>query len=134
MADTIQFELVAPENLIFTGDVELVVVPGSEGDFGVLPGHANVISTVRPGVIEIHDNGELKDRYFVSGGYAEVTAKRCTILSIEALPISDVSEKVAKERFDNAETEVNNANTDIERERAENNLNVARAMMEIAKN
>ena len=53
MADTVQFELVAPEQLIFTGDVELVVIPGTEGDFGVLPGHASLISTVRPGVVEI---------------------------------------------------------------------------------
>ena len=134
MADTIQFELVAPENLIFTGDVELVVVPGSEGDFGVLPGHANIISTVRPGVVEIHEAGEVKERYIVAGGYAEVTAERCTILSTEALPFSDLDEDIAKKRIEEAEADIKKADTDAERDRSENSLNIARAMLENAQN
>ena len=60
MVETVQFELVAPEKLIFTGEVELVVVPGAEGDFGVLPGHANLISTVRPGIVEIYESNQVK--------------------------------------------------------------------------
>ncbi len=134
MADTIQFELVAPENLIFTGDVELVVVPGSEGDFGVLPGHANIISTVRPGIVEIHEAGEVKERYFVAGGYAEVTAERCTILSTEALPFSDLDEDIAKKRIEEAEADIKKADTDAERDRSENSLNIALAMLENAQN
>ena len=77
MADTLQFELVAPERLIFSGDVEMVVVPGAEGDFGVLPGHSLLLSTLRPGVIEIYENEKPKDRYVVAEGFAEVTGERC---------------------------------------------------------
>ena len=84
MADTLQFELVAPERLIFSGDVEMVVVPGAEGDFGVLPGHSLLLSTLRPGVIEIYENEKPKDRYVVAEGFAEVTGERCTVLSTEA--------------------------------------------------
>src|ERR1041384_7318961 len=87
MADKIQFELVSPERLLVSRDVEMVVVPGSEGDFGVLRDHAPLISTVRPGVIDIYDDGNtISDRIFVSGGFAEGTGERCTVLAEQAVP------------------------------------------------
>ncbi len=70
MADRIEFELVTPERLAFSEPVEMVVVPGDEGDFGVLPGHAPMISTVRPGVITIYEGGAVRQRIFVAGGFA----------------------------------------------------------------
>jgi F-type H+-transporting ATPase subunit epsilon len=90
MADTLQFELVSPEKLLLSQPVGLVVVPGSEGNFGVLPGHSLLIATVRPGVIDVYANGlpTITERIFVSGGFAEVTPERCTVLADEALPIS----------------------------------------------
>ena len=90
MADTVKFELVSPERLLFSADVESVVVPGTEGDFGVLPGHARLISTVRPGVISVFQNGKVTDRIFVEGGFAEVTATACTVLAEHAVPVSDL--------------------------------------------
>ena len=84
MADRIQFELVTPERLILSSDVEMVVVPGSEGNFGVLPGHAPLISTIRPGTIEIYEGRAVTERIFVVGGIAEVTPERCTVLADEA--------------------------------------------------
>ena len=132
MADTVQFELVAPEKLIFSDDVELVVVPGSEGDFGVLPGHANLISTVRPGVIEIHEGGQAKDRYFVAGGYAEVTAERCTVLSTEAVPVADIDRSAAEKRLEAAELDLRDADNDADRARYEAAVDVARALVETA--
>ena len=57
MADKVQFELVSPEKLLLSQPVGMVVVPGSEGNFGVLPGHALFISTVRPGIIDVYDDG-----------------------------------------------------------------------------
>ena len=99
MADNaVQFELVSPEKLLFSEEVEMVVVPGAEGDFGVLPGHTPVISTVRPGVIYIFKGGSVKTRIFVAGGFAEVTAERCTVLSEEAVPLDDIDrEQVEKD-------------------------------------
>src|SRR2546425_11049393 len=84
MADKVQFELVSPEKLLLSEAVDMVVVPGSEGNFGVLAGHSLLISTVRPGVIDVYEGSEVSERIFVSGGFAEVTAERCTVLADEA--------------------------------------------------
>jgi F-type H+-transporting ATPase subunit epsilon len=88
MADKVQFELVSPEKLLLSEAVEMVVIPGSEGDFGVLPGHSLLISTIRPGVIDVYDGGSVGERIFISGGFAEVTPERCTVLADEAVPLS----------------------------------------------
>lgn len=90
MADKVQFELVSPEKLLLSEAVDMVVVPGSEGNFGVLPGHSLLISTVRPGVIDVYEGNEISERIFVSGGFAEVTPERCTVLANEALPLSSL--------------------------------------------
>jgi F-type H+-transporting ATPase subunit epsilon len=90
MADKLQFELVSPEKLLLSEPVGMVVVPGTEGNFGVLPGHALFISTVRPGVIDVYEDNTISERIFVSGGFAEVTPERCTVLADEALPISSL--------------------------------------------
>ena len=81
----VQFELVSPERLIVSADVDMVVVPGTEGNFGVLPGHAPLISTIRPGTIDIYQGGTVSERIFVVGGIAEVTPERCTVLAEEAM-------------------------------------------------
>lgn len=86
----VEFELVAPERVLVSKPVEMVVVPGAEGDFGVLVGHAPLISSLRNGVIEIHDEGTITDRIFVAGGFAEVTADRCTVLAVEAVPVAEL--------------------------------------------
>ena len=99
MADTVEFELVSPERLLLSLPVEMVVVPGSEGDFGVLPGHAPMISTVRPGVISIWQDGAVDRRVFVAGGVAEVQPERCTVLAEEAVPLEDADEDEADRRI-----------------------------------
>ena len=85
MPDLVQFELVSPERLILSTEVEMVVVPGTEGNFGVLPGHAPLISTIRPGTIDIYQGGAITERIFVVSGIAEVTPERCTVLADEAM-------------------------------------------------
>ena len=96
MTDKVQFELVSPERLLLSEAVEMVVVPGTEGDFGVLKDHAPLISAVRPGVIEVYDGGVIKQRIFVAGGFAEVTGERCTVLAQEAMPCSDIDRGAAE--------------------------------------
>ena len=87
MAERVQFELVTPERLVLSTEVEMVVVPGTEGNFGVLPGHAPLISTIRPGMIDIYETrAAISDRIFVVSGIAEVTPERCTVLAEEAMP------------------------------------------------
>ena len=90
MAEKVQFELVSPEKLLLSEAVDMVVVPGGEGNFGVLPGHSLLISTVRPGVIDVYDGNQIGERIFVSGGFAEVTPERCTVLADEAVPLSSL--------------------------------------------
>ena len=85
MADLVQFELVTPEQLVLSTMVEMVVVPGTEGNFGVFPGHSPLISTIRPGMIEIYENRVVTERIFIVSGIAEVTPERCTVLAEEAM-------------------------------------------------
>ncbi len=90
MAETINFELVSPERLLVAKPVEMVVIPGTEGDFGVLPQHAPLIATVRPGVIQIYEGGRVVESIFIAGGFAEVAGDRCTVLAEHALPVGDL--------------------------------------------
>jgi F-type H+-transporting ATPase subunit epsilon len=85
MADRVQFELVTPERLLLSEAVEMVVVPGTEGNFGVLPGHAPLISSIRPGTIDVYEGQAVTRRIFVVSGIAEVTPERCTVLADEAV-------------------------------------------------
>ncbi len=92
MTAQFQFELVSPEKLLVSKAVAMVTVPGGEGDYGVLPDHAPLITTVRPGVIDIYseDSNTISERIFVAGGFAEVTAERCTVLAESATPVSEL--------------------------------------------
>jgi F-type H+-transporting ATPase subunit epsilon len=87
MPDRVEFELVTPERLLLSEMVEMVVVPGTEGNFGVLPGHAPLISTIRPGMIEIYQGQTVTRRIFIVSGIAEVTPERCTVLADEAVSL-----------------------------------------------
>lgn len=84
MADTTAFELVTPARVMISRDAGMVVAPGVEGLFGVLPRHAPLISTLKRGVVEVHDNGQVTDRIMVDGGIADVNGERCTILAERA--------------------------------------------------
>jgi len=127
MADQIQFELVSPERLVISRPVEMVVVPGSEGDFGVLPGHSLLISTVRPGVIAVFDNGQVEERIFVAGGFAEVTGERCTVLAEQALAVGDIDRSRVDLELKDARDDLGDAKTEAERAVAEAAIAVAEA-------
>ena len=111
MADTnpgtIEFELVSPAKLLVSEPVEMVVVPGAEGDIGVLPGHSPLIATVRPGIIDIHEGGKVRDRIFVGGGFAEVSADRCTVLAEEATLVGEIDRAAAEARLTEAKEKAN---------------------------
>ncbi|HET6160767.1 MAG TPA: F0F1 ATP synthase subunit epsilon [Dongiaceae bacterium] len=130
MADTVKFELVSPERLLFSADVESVVVPGTEGDFGVLPGHARLISTVRPGVISVFQNGRVTDRIFVEGGFTEVTGEGCTVLAEHALPVSEIQRDKAQQAIQDAREDVEDAKDDEARKEAARSLEVAEARLQ----
>ena len=127
MADNVAFELVSPQSLLVSEDVEMVVVPGAEGDFGVLPGHSPLISNVRPGVIHIFAGGSVKERIFVAGGFAEVTPERCTVLAEEAMPVDDIDRAGAEKDLADSNDDVRDAGSETERDAAERRVAIAQA-------
>jgi F-type H+-transporting ATPase subunit epsilon len=130
MADTVAFELVAPERLLLSEQVEMVVVPGSEGYFGVLPGHAPLISTLNPGVIDVYKGGQITDRIFVDGGFAEVTPERCTVLADHATPVKDLDRGKIEAALKTARDDLGTARDDRERAAAEARLAVLEAQLQ----
>lgn len=117
MADTIHFDLVSPERLLLSDEVEMVTLPGSDGDFGVLAGHAPVISTLRPGVIEVKGGADSGLRLFVRGGFAEVDGEKIVVLAEEAIPLNEFDIEALNSRIRDAEEDLGVAKTDEERAR-----------------
>lgn len=130
MADKVEFELVSPEKLLVSQPVDMVVVPGGEGNFGVLAGHAPMITTVRPGVIDIFEGDRVVDRIFVAGGFAEVTETRCTVLAEQATNLSELDRAAVEQEVRDVGEDVEDAKSDSERAAAEGRLAVARAKLE----
>ena len=126
----VDFELVSPERLLASKAVDMVVVPGGDGDFGVLPGHSPLLSTVRAGVILVYDGREISDRIFVAGGFAEVTRERCTVLAEVAMPVSEIDTGATEQDLRNAREDIAAASSDYERDNANRKADVAQAKLE----
>ena len=130
MADKVSFELVSPQRLLLSEDVDMVVVPGAEGDFGVLADHAPVISTVRPGVITVFQGNAVSDRIFVAGGFAEVTPERCTVLAEEAERLDEIDRGTVEGQLRELREDLGMAQTHDERALVEGRIAVAEAKIE----
>src|SRR2546423_5203751 len=113
---TLHFDLVSPERLLFSGDVNQVDVPGSEGDFGVLADHAPLIATLRPGIMTIHGEGG-PIRVVVIGGFAEVNPEGLTILADSAVALDDFDRNTLGAAIDMAETDATAATDPAQRDR-----------------
>ncbi|MEQ9145926.1 MAG: F0F1 ATP synthase subunit epsilon [Parvibaculaceae bacterium] len=122
MADKLNFDLVAPERLLLSTEADMVIVPGAEGDFGVLAGHAPVMSTLRPGVIDVTGTDAGDTRIFVRGGFAEVTPAGLTVLAEEAVPLAELDAAALDARIKDATEDVQDAKTDEVREKAQAHL------------
>ena len=128
MADALSFELVSPERLLLSVDAAMVVVPGTDGNLGILPGHIPLISTLRPGVIDVYQQRpEIADRVFVAGGFCEITPDRCTVLAETATPVADLDAAAAAARIADLTEDLQDAKDDAERAAVERALLVARA-------
>jgi F-type H+-transporting ATPase subunit epsilon len=130
--DKVAFELVAPERLLASEMVDMVVAPGAEGDFGVLPQHSLFMSLLRPGVIEIHDGGAIKERIFVGGGFAEVNERGCIVLAEEAMPVEDIQLDQARRRLKDGQDDLAEATNDVDRARFEREIAIAEAQIAVA--
>jgi len=129
MTDMVEFELVSPERLVKSLSVGMVVVPCSEGDIGVLPGHTPLIGTVRPGVVDIHEDGKVSESIFVSGGFVEVTPERCTLLAEEATAVGDLNQDEAQARLEAGKRALEKASSEVEKSNAEADIKTAEAML-----
>lgn len=133
MAETVAFELVSPEELLLSEEVAMVVVPGEEGDFGVLPRHAPLISSVRPGVISVYKQRQaVSERIFVAGGFAEVTPERCTVLAELAVPIDEIDRAETEQKLKDAREDLADAKDELGRGAARREIAVREAMLDAA--
>ena len=130
--ETFRFELVAPDSLVKDTSAEMVIVPGMDGDFGVLPGHSPMMSTIRPGIVEIYETeaGDA-ERLFVKGGLAQVTPTGLTILAEETIQLSDVDLDDLANSLTAARETLEAAEDDVDKARAERELGWMEALSEI---
>ena len=122
MADAFKFELVSPERLLVSGEVEQVLVPGAEGDLTVLAHHAPVLTTLRPGLLDIAYPGGSHPRYFIRGGFAEVGASGLTVLAETAIDLVELDAGALAQAIKNAEEDVADATENVARDRAQTKL------------
>jgi len=132
MADKTKFELVSPERLLASLDVDMVVVPGTEGDFGVMAGHAPVISTLRIGTIDVWNGGAITDRIFVAGGFAEASAERVTVLADEATRIADIDKAAMGKEIEGLRARLGAATDDGDRRAIAARIEIAIAKLAAA--
>jgi F-type H+-transporting ATPase subunit epsilon len=128
MADTFKFELVTPERMLLSEDASQVVVPGTEGDFTVLAGHAPLISTIRPGVIAASLGDSRTVRLFVKGGFAEIDQNRLTVLAQRALEVEAMDAALIAAELKTAEGELAAATDDAARLAANAAVNQLRSL------
>ena len=119
---TFHFELVSPEKLMFSGEVTQVDIPGEEGDFGVLAGHAPYVATLRPGVLTIYAEGGPKQQIVVRGGFAEVGPTGLTVLAQEVTPVEEIDAGTIAQAIKDAEEDVADAADDAARDKARTRL------------
>lgn len=126
MTDPFKFELVSPERLLVSGEVEQVLVPGAEGDMTVLAHHAPLLTTLRPGLLDIgYPSGE-HQRYFIRGGFAEVGPAGLTVLAETAVDLVELDAARLAGAIKDAEEDVADAADDIARDRAQTKLDQLR--------
>ena len=124
---TFQFDLVSPERLLLSEAVDQVDVPGSEGDFGVLAGHAPFVTTLRPGILVVYRGGDAL-RVVVNGGFAEVNPEGLTVLADMAVPVDEFDRAVLAGEIKDTEEDVADASDDRLRDKLNHRLDRLKAL------
>ena len=119
MAQSFKFELVSPERLLVSEDVESVVIPGAEGEMTVMAEHAPVMTTVKPGVVTVKPASGSEERYVVFGGFADILPSGCTLLAESATHVNDIDLDEIQRRIQEAKEDVADAKDDETRTKAE---------------
>lgn len=119
MAEAFQFELVSPERLLVSEQVESVVIPGAEGEMTVMAHHAPVMTTIKPGVVTVKTAGGKEERYVVFGGFADIVPAGCTLLAESAVAVGDIDRADLARRIQDAKEDAADAKDDQSRSKAE---------------
>tara|TARA_B100001245_G_C22863593_1_gene415313 strand:- start:1106 stop:1510 length:405 start_codon:yes stop_codon:yes gene_type:complete len=120
-SDRLQLELVLPDKLVASKLVDMVIIAGTEGDFGVLPEHAPLISSIRPGLLEIHDS-EKTEKFFLAGGFVEVLSNQVSILASELCSLEDIDVSSCKDEIENLKKQLNSSQDEKEKSLIQNNI------------
>ena len=131
-AKKIRLELVSPEKLLLAEDVTMVVMPGTDGQFGVLADHIPLVSTLEPGIIDVYQGSDVDHRIFVAGGFVEVDGERCVVLAEDAAPLDKLDAEEIRQKCRDLKEDVGMAETDAARLLATNKLTVSEAMLAAA--
>ena len=127
---SLNVELVTPEKVYFSGSANMAVIPGTEGDFGVLPGHAPLISSIRPGVVEVHRSAGKVERTFITHGFAEVGTEGCIILAEEAINLASMDKATAQEKLEQTTQQLSRASTPSAQAKAQSEVEAAQALLD----
>jgi len=129
-AQTIQFELVSPERRLVSEPVTMAVIPGEEGEFGVLAGHSALVASLKVGVVELSFESQDTRRIFIAGGFADVTPEQCTVLAEEAINVSDLDQEELQQEAANLNEDLCLAKEDADKARVERKLALVNAKLE----
>lgn len=124
---SLHFEFISPEAVLFSGDVDQVDLPGSEGDMGILPGHAPLVATLRPGIVTIFRGGQ-REPIVVVGGFAEMSPAGLTVLADEAVARADFDVATLADEIKDAEEDVADCKDDAKRDRLTRHLDQLKAL------
>lgn len=129
-AQTFNFELVSPEKKLLSEEAWQVVIPGDEGHIGVRAGHASLVATIQPGVVEVwaEANGESK-KIFIAGGFADVTAGNVTVLAEQAVNVNDLDQDAVEQEVGKLSEDLDRAADEAETKRVGNKLAIAKAKL-----
>ena len=129
-AENFDFELVSPERKLMSEKAWQVTIPGQEGDFGVRANHSSLVSSIRPGVVEIiSKQGDKPTKIFIAGGFADVTASNCTVLAEEATMVADLDQGTLEKEISDLENKLSSATDAIENSRFSKQLELSKAKL-----
>lgn len=127
---TFDFELVSPEKKLISAPATMVVIPGTEGDFGVLPNHMKLVASIRPGVVRVSMEGDETENIFIAGGFADVTGESCTVLAEEAVNVNDLSHNDLEQTIRNLNEDLSLTEGEQDKTRITKKLALAKAKLE----
>ena len=134
MTDKVSFTLVSPEQLVINEKVDMVVIPGENGDFGVLPNHAALVSSLRPGLVYVHNGAKIVHKIFISGGFANVNEEGCTILAEECIFLDDLKQQDLEAQLSDFQIDLELARSEDDRKDLERTVSITMTKLELVRN